>query len=90
MILDNIGLPVSGINLAFTDSATIGAADGEIQISLKEGHEPTDEYVDAIRAAMLRQEVSRAWSFFFQPADIVSQILNFGLPAPIDIQIVGP
>lgn len=87
MILDNIGLPVSGINLAFTDSATIGAADGEILISLKDGHRPTAGYVDAIRARLHHDFPNVV--VFFQPADIVSQILNFGLPAPIDIQIVG-
>jgi multidrug efflux pump subunit AcrB len=87
MALDNVGLPASGINLAFTDSATIGPSDGEILISLKEGHKPTDEYVSQLRKK-LHQDFPSA-TFFFQPADIVSQILNFGLPAPIDIQIVG-
>jgi multidrug efflux pump subunit AcrB len=87
MILDNIGLPTSGINLAFTDSATIGQADGEILVSLKEGHRPTPEYVDELRTRLRQQYPSAV--FFFQPADIVSQILNFGLPSPIDIQVVG-
>ncbi len=87
MILDNIGLPVSGINLAFTDSATIGQADGEILVSLKEGHRPTPEYVEQMRSRLHAEFPSV--TFFFQPADIVSQILNFGLPSPIDIQIVG-
>lgn len=87
-ILDNIGLPVGGINLAFSDSATIGSADGEILVALDEHHHgPTWQYVKR-----LRRELKQAFpqlSFFFQPADIVSQILNFGLPAPIDIQVLG-
>ncbi len=88
MTLDNIGLPVGGVNLAFSDSATIGSADGEILVSLKEGHHaPTQEYVEALRAKLRKQFPQL--TFFFQPADIVSQILNFGLPAPIDIQVTG-
>ncbi len=87
-ILDNIGLPVGGINLAFSDSATIGSADGEILVALDENHHgPTWQYVKRLRKE-LRQEFPQL-SFFFQPADIVSQILNFGLPAPIDIQVLG-
>jgi multidrug efflux pump subunit AcrB len=87
LTLANIGLPVSGINLAFSDSATIGQSDGEMLISLKEGHRPTQDYVDALRASLQRDFPQ--CTFFFQPADIVSQILNFGLPAPIDVQVVG-
>ena len=87
-ILDNVGLPTNGINLAFSDAATIGSSDGEILVSLKEGvHGPTFDYVRALRKK-LRDEHPDA-TFFFQPSDIVSQILNFGLPAPIDVQIVG-
>ena len=86
LVLQNVGLP-SGINLAFTDSATIGSADGEFLLSLKEGHAPTEKYVDAMRKKL--HETYPGYTFFFQPADIVSQILNFGLPAPIDIQVVG-
>ena len=87
-IIDNIGLPAGGINLAFTDSSTLGPADGEILVSLKQGeHGPTWNYVRDLRKR-LRAEFPQT-SFFFQPADIVSQILNFGLPAPIDIQVVG-
>src|SRR5258706_8854038 len=87
-ILDNIGLPFGGINLAFTDSSTIGSSDGEILVSLKAGqHGPTWEYVTELRKK-LRDEYPQA-TFFFQPSDIVSQILNFGLPAPIDVQVVG-
>ncbi|MEJ6485052.1 efflux RND transporter permease subunit [Nostoc punctiforme UO1] len=89
IILDNIGLPVGGVNLAFSDTATIGAGDGEILVGLKEGkHHSTWEYV-----RQLRQKLTAKFpelTFFFQPADIVTQILNFGLPAPIDIQVIGP
>jgi len=87
MTLDNIGLPVSGINLAFSDSATIGAADGEILVQLKENHGPTPEYIAKLRTIFRHKYPDLV--FFFQPADIVNQILNYGLPAPIDIQIVG-
>ncbi len=86
-ILDNIGLPYSGINLSYSNSAAIGPADADIQVSLAEKHRPTEEYVHALRAK-LAQEFPGV-TFYFLPADIVSQILNFGLPAPIDIQIVG-
>jgi CzcA family heavy metal efflux pump len=87
MTLDNIGLPVGGVNLAFSDNASIGPADGEILVSLKEEHGPTQEYVAKLRKRL--HEKFPQMVFFFQPADIVSQILNFGLPAPIDIQVVG-
>jgi multidrug efflux pump subunit AcrB len=88
VILDNIGLPYSGINIALSDSATIGPMDGEILISLKKNHTPTAELT-----ATLRRELPRrfaAMEFFFQPADIVDQVLNFGQPAPIDIRVSGP
>ena len=88
VILDNIGLPYSGINIALSDSATIGPMDGEIFISLKPKHAPT-----AMLMARLRRELPRRFAgmqFFFQPADIVDQVLNFGRPAPIDIRISGP
>ncbi|MEO8026742.1 MAG: efflux RND transporter permease subunit [Bryobacteraceae bacterium] len=88
-ILDNIGLPYSGINIAYSDSVTLGSFDGEILVSLKPGeHGSTWEYV-----RHLREKLNRTFpevTFFFQPADIVGQILNFGVPAPIDIQIAGP
>jgi multidrug efflux pump subunit AcrB len=87
VITDNIGLPTN-INIALSDSVTVGSADGEILVALKEGHRPTSAYL-----ATLRRELPRRFpdlQFFAQPADIVSQILNFGLPAPIDIQISGP
>ncbi len=88
-ILDNIGLPYSGFNMAFTDSVTLGSFDGEILVSLKpENHGPTWDYVKEMRRTLGREFPDL--TFFFQPADIVSQILNFGLPAPIDVQVVGP
>jgi len=87
MTLANIGLPVGGINLAYSDSATIGSADGEILVQLKEEHGPTPEYIAKLRK-IFRHKYPEL-TFFFQPADIVNQILNYGLPAPIDIQVVG-
>jgi multidrug efflux pump subunit AcrB len=88
-IIDNIGLPYSGLNIAMSDSATIGPFDGEILVSLREGHQrSTWDYVRELRKT-LNHDFPEL-SFFFQPADIVGQILNFGLPAPIDIQVVGP
>ncbi len=88
LVLDNIGLPVGGVNLAFSDSVTIGPSDGEILVSLKEGkHGPTPEYVAALRKKL--EKTYPDATFFFQPSDIVTQILNFGLPAPIDLQITG-
>ena len=88
MVLDNIGIPTGGINLAFSDSITIGPSDGEILVSLKEGeHKPTPEYVKLLRTKLAKEYPGT--TFFFQPSDIVTQILNFGLPAPIDIQVVG-
>ena len=88
VILDNIGLPYSGINLALSDTATVGPMDGEVLVSLEEHHAPTAELV-----AMLRRELPRRFptlQFFFQPADIVNQVLNFGQPAPIDVRVSGP
>jgi len=87
-IVDNVGLPVSGINVSYNNGGTIGPFDAEILISLnREEHGPTDQYIRALRRDLTRQ--FPGVSFFFQPADIVSQVLNFGLPSPIDIQIVG-
>ncbi|HEV1288128.1 MAG TPA: efflux RND transporter permease subunit [Bryobacteraceae bacterium] len=86
-ILDNIGLPVSGINLSYSNSGVIGNADAEILVSLASKHRPTEEYVAQLRDALPKEFPGT--TFFFQPADIVSQILNFGLPAPIDIQVIG-
>jgi len=87
LVLDNIGEPIF-INLAYGDSATVGPSDGEILVALKPGHQPTDGYVQALRRALPKAFPED--SFFFQPADIVNQILNFGLPAPIDVQVSGP
>ena len=86
-IIDNIGLPYSGINLSYSNSAPIGPADADIMVSLSEGHRPTAQYVHDLRLR-LPQEFPGA-TFSFLPTDIVSQILNFGLPAPIDVQVVG-
>ena len=86
-VLDNLGVPNSGINLSYSNAGTIGTLDGEIQIALKEGHEPTARFV-----TILRRELPKRFpgiEFFFQPADIVTQILNFGLPAAIDVQFTG-
>ncbi|GFZ90879.1 MULTISPECIES: efflux RND transporter permease subunit [Sphingobium] len=86
-ITDNIGLPVSGINAIYNNSGTIGPQDGDMLIALTKGHRPTDEIV-----ATLRRELPRRFpgtGFAFLPADITSQILNFGAPAPIDVQIAG-
>ncbi len=88
VVLDNIGLPYSGINIALSDAATVGPMDGEILVSLKEKHTPTAAHV-----ADLRRELPKRFpemQFFFQPADIVNQVLNFGQPAPIDIRVTGP
>jgi CzcA family heavy metal efflux pump len=86
-VVDNIGLAVSGINLTYGNSGTIGSSDADILISLSKDHAPTADYVAKLREVLPRQFPGT--SFAFLPADIVSQILNFGLPSPIDIQIVG-
>jgi multidrug efflux pump subunit AcrB len=86
-IVDNIGLSVSGINMAYNNSGTIGVEDADILISLKPNHRPTDDYVKTMRDQLPRE--FPGVSFAFLPADIVSQILNFGVPAPIDLQVVG-
>jgi multidrug efflux pump subunit AcrB len=86
-IVDNIGLSVSGINMAYNNSGTIGVGDADILISLKPNHAPTADYVRTMRERLPRMFPTA--SFAFLPADMVSQILNFGVPAPIDLQIVG-
>ncbi len=86
-VIDNIGLPYSGINLSYSNSAPVGSSDADIMVSLNEGHQPTAKYMHDLRLR-LPQEFPGV-SFSFIPADIVSQILNFGLPAPIDIQVMG-
>jgi multidrug efflux pump subunit AcrB len=86
-ILDNIGLPVSGINLSYNDSGISGPADADILVSLKPNHKPTANYVRNLRLRLNREFPGT--TFYFLPADIVSQTLNFGLPAPLDVQVVG-
>jgi multidrug efflux pump subunit AcrB len=86
-IIDNIGLPISGINLSYDDSGTAGPADADIMISLGKGHRPTAEYVRSLRLALNRG--FPGVTFYFLPADIVSETIDFGLPAPFDIQILG-
>ena len=86
-IVDNIGLPFSGINMAYQNTGTIGPEDGDALISLGEDHAPTETYIKRLRTILPQQFPGATFSFL--PADIVSQILNFGLPAPIDVQVIG-
>jgi multidrug efflux pump subunit AcrB len=86
-IVDDIGLPYSGINMAYQNTGTIGPEDGDALISLKEDHVPTATFIKQLRAELPRRFPGTTFSFL--PADIVSQILNFGLPAPIDVQVIG-
>ena len=86
-IIDNIGTPYSGINLTYSTSAPIGSADADIMVSLEGDHEPTARYVHDLRLTLARR--FPGVTFAFLPADIVTQILNFGLPSPIDIQVIG-
>jgi multidrug efflux pump subunit AcrB len=87
LVMDNIGLTPETFNYAFGDGSTISSADGEVLIALNEKHHPTERYIKQLREE-LPQKFPDA-TFFFQPADMVTQILNFGLPAPIDIQVQG-
>jgi len=87
MIIDNIGLPNGGINLAFSNSATISNSDGDILIALKPGPKKTQEYMRQLRADL--HDKFPDGTFFFTPANITNQILDFGLPAPIDLQVIG-
>ncbi len=87
LILDNIGMPAISYNLSYDDGSTVAMNDGQILINLREGHGPTAEYMRKLRT-VLREKFPSA-TFYFQPADIITQILNFGLPAPIDVQVVG-
>jgi multidrug efflux pump subunit AcrB len=87
-MVDNIGMPVSGINMTYNNSGTIGTQDGDIQIKLGEDHHPTAGYVRTLREKL--PALFPGTTFSFLPADIISQILNFGAPAPIDLQIRGP
>ncbi|MGO8670829.1 MAG: efflux RND transporter permease subunit [Capsulimonadaceae bacterium] len=86
-VVENIGLPIF-VNLAYGDNATVGSGDGEILVTLKPGHHPTEQYVEQLRRVLPKAFPDE--TFFFQPADIVNQILNFGQPAPIDVQVGGP
>src|ERR1700751_5605218 len=86
-IIDNIGLPYSGINLSYSNSAPVGASDADILVTLAPKHHPTDQYVEQLRLSLAKQ--FPGVMFAFLPSDMVSQILNFGPPAPIDIQVVG-
>jgi multidrug efflux pump subunit AcrB len=86
-IIDNLGIPYSGINLSYNTSGTTSAADGDILVSLKERHDPTNDFVREIRKRMPQEFPDL--EFWFPPADIVAQILNFGLPAPINVQVQG-
>src|SRR3984957_18945350 len=86
-VADNIGMPISGINMTYNNTGVIGPQDGDIQIKLKEDHRPTAEHVQALREQLPR--LFPGMTFAFLPADIVSQILNFGAPAPIDLQVRG-
>ncbi len=87
-IVDNIGLPYSGLNLSYSTSAPVGPGDADIQVQLTEDHHPTADYVERLRPVLAREYPGV--TFYVLPVDIVTQILNFGLAAPIDIQIVGP
>lgn len=86
-LVDNLGLPPSNINLTYNNTGVMGTSDGDIQIALREGHAPTADYVRQLREVLPREFPDTTFSF--PPADIVSQILNFGAPAPIDIQVRG-
>jgi CzcA family heavy metal efflux pump len=86
-IVDNIGLPISGINLSYSNSSPVGSSDADILITLKSSHHPVAGYQDALRRDLPLHFPAAMFSFL--PADITSQILNFGLPAPIDVQITG-
>ncbi|NIE59519.1 MULTISPECIES: efflux RND transporter permease subunit [unclassified Burkholderia] len=86
-IVDNLGLPVSGINLSYSNAGTIGTLDGELLIALKPGHRATQHYVQTLRKVL--PERFPGVEFFFQPSDIITQILNFGQPAAIDLQVLG-
>jgi multidrug efflux pump subunit AcrB len=87
LVVDDIGVPQRPYNLAFTDGSTINVNDGTVLISLKEGHAPTADYVRRLRQAL--PAAFPSVTFYFQDADMITQILNFGLPAQIDVQVVG-
>jgi multidrug efflux pump subunit AcrB len=87
-ILDNIGLPYSSLNLSYSTSAPVGPSDADIQVQLTPDHHPSEQYIERLRAVLAHEYPGV--TFYVVPVDIVTQILNFGLAAPIDIQIVGP
>jgi multidrug efflux pump subunit AcrB len=88
IVINNIGIPGGGVNLAFSDTSILSGADGEILVALNpEKHAPTPSYIERLRTILPQRFPDLV--FFFQPADMVSQILNFGLPAPIDVQVIG-
>jgi CzcA family heavy metal efflux pump len=86
-VLDNLGVALSSINNTYSNAGTFGTLDGEIQISLNEGHHPTQRYIEEMRRELPKR--FPGVEFFFQPADMVTQILNFGLPAPVDVMFAG-
>ena len=86
-LIDNIGVPYSGLNLSYSNSAPVGPADADILVSLQKNHRPTSEVIQELRAKLTHG--FPGVTFYFLPVDIVSQILNFGLPAPIDVQVIG-
>ena len=86
-VIDNIGLPYSGINLSYSNSAPVGTSDADILVTLSAEHHPTDDYIHQLRLTLPKE--FPGVTFAFLPADMVGQILNFGLPAPIDVQVVG-
>ena len=87
-MIDNVGLPLSGLNLALGDPSMISSADAEVMVQLTEKHKPTAEYVKELRTRFAKDFPST--DFFFLAPDITTQVLNFGLSAPLDVQIVGP
>jgi len=86
-VIDNIGLPYSGINLSYSNSAPVGTQDADVLVNLSANHHPTDDYIRQLGLTLPKE--FPGVTFAFLPADMVGQILNFGLPAPIDVQIVG-
>jgi multidrug efflux pump subunit AcrB len=86
-VIDNIGIPYSGLNLSYSNSATVGTGDADILVTLSDKHRPTDEYTHKLRDKLTQQFPGT--EFYYLPTDMVSQILNFGLPAQIDLQLVG-
>jgi multidrug efflux pump subunit AcrB len=86
-VIDNIGLPYSGINLSYSNSAPVGTSDADVLVTLNANHHPTDDYIHQLRLTLPKE--FPGVTFAFLPADMVGQILNFGLPAPVDVQVVG-